>query len=415
MGYGFIKANDGRDGKVFPSVVGEGSSDGGIGLSLGAAARSEDGENDLRITFGGKTYFLGELAVRHSRIAHRGLSATRAEGNDLKVLFLGALSLYCREPMNEFLVVTGLPPGRMHLADDLISRLKGDHTITRHQGGQAREYGIRLEKIEVVPQPLGTYWSEVLDNRGNLRADSRLLRGKIGVIDIGFRTTDFATIIDGEYATAWSRTVPIGISNGYDGISSALATQFGFERETYALDNAVIAGQISVSGRMVDITELRDHVFGEVATKLLVEAQSLWQLPEYDCVLITGGGGYALERYLRPHLPQSMLVNEPVSANARGYFGWGSYKQQQLAGSRASTAAAVPNQAQPVQQAQVPPQEPPSQVASSSLEVESSSGADGAEPAQSDSDWNQSSSESSWGDSEASRSVEPVSEDNNSY
>ncbi|MCC5812347.1 MAG: ParM/StbA family protein [Ectothiorhodospiraceae bacterium] len=325
MGYGFIKANDGREGRRFPSVVGEGNA--GNPMSFGF--QKQESANDIRITVGGKTYFLGDLAVRHSRIAHRGLSATRAEGDDIKILFLGALSQFCRESMNDFYVVTGLPPGRMHMADDLVARLRGDHTVTRHVGRNRQDLSIRLENIEVVPQPLGTFWAEVLDNRGQLRQDSRLLGGKVGIIDVGFRTTDFATIVDGEYAPSWSRTVPIGISNAYDTLSGALATQHGLERETYTLDRAVIDGQINVSGRRVDITDLRDQIFGEVATKLLVEVQSLWQLAEYDAVLLTGGGGHVLERYLRPQVPQCTLVNDPVTANARGYFAWGAYQTQE--------------------------------------------------------------------------------------
>ena len=322
MGYGFVKANDGRDGVRFPSVVGDGSGGGPMSLGL----QKPDPTSDIRITVGGKTYFLGDLAIRHSRIAHRGLSATRAEGDDLRILFLGALSMFCRESMNDFSVVTGLPPGRMHLADDLVSRMRGDHTVTRHVGRNRQDLSIRLNNIEVVPQPLGTFWAEVLDGRGQLRGDSRLLEGRVGIIDVGFRTSDFATIVEGEYAPAWSRTVPLGISTGYDALSSALASQYGLERETYTLDQAVIDGEINVSGRRVDITDLRDQILGEVATKLMVEMQSLWQLTDYDAVLLTGGGAHVLERYLRPEVPQSVVVNDPVTANARGYVAWGPFQ-----------------------------------------------------------------------------------------
>ncbi|WP_290649339.1 ParM/StbA family protein [Aquisalimonas sp.] len=325
MGYGFIKANDGLDGVRFPSVVGDGS--GGSPMSLGL--QKPDPTSDIRITVGARSYFLGDLAIRHSRIAHRGLSATRAEGDDLRILFLGALSLFCRESRNDFQVVTGLPPGRMHLAEDLVSRLRGDHTVTRHVGRKRRDLSIRLEDIEVVPQPLGTFWSEVLDSRGQLRGDSRLLGGRVGIIDVGFRTTDFATIVEGEYAPAWSRTVPLGISTGYDTLAAALSAQYGLERETYTLDQAVIDGQINVSGQHEDITGLRDQILGEVATKLMVELQSLWQLTDYDAVLLTGGGAHVLERYLRPQVPQSLVVSDPVTANARGYMAWGTYQSHE--------------------------------------------------------------------------------------
>ena len=324
LGYGFVKVFDGRDTHSFPSVVGEGGS--GAPMSLGF--RKPKVTEDLRVTVGGKSYFLGDLAIRHSRIAHRGLSATRTEGNDIKILFLGALSLFCTDPMNSFYVVTGLPPGRMHMAHELVNLMRGDHQIVREIGGDRFDCNVRLDNIEVVPQPVGTFWSQVLDEQSRIESDSPLMQGRVGIIDIGFRTSDLSTIIDGDYAPAFTRTVPIGISVGYDGIAEALATQYGLECETHTLDDAVINGQINVSGREVDITGLRDQVFGEVATKLLVEIRSLWQVAGYDHVLLTGGGGQVLEKYLKEHIPQLRLVDEPVSANARGYYRWAYHNSQ---------------------------------------------------------------------------------------
>lgn len=336
MGYGFVKAHDGREGFVFPSVVGEGSAGGPMSFGFAKPALTED----IRIGIDGKTYYLGDLAIRHSRIAYRGLSATRSEGDDIKILFLGALSLFCHEPVNDFSVVTGLPPGRLHLENDLVSQLKGDFEVTRHNGNQKSTVSIRIDQMEVVPQPVGTYWSEVLDARGHLREDSELLQGKVGVIDIGFRTSDFATVVDGEYAPSWSRTVPLGIYTAYDEIAQELSSKHGIERETYALDESIISGQINISGQKVDITELRDRVFGDVATKLLVDVRSLWQLEEYDRVLLTGGGGHVLESYLRSLVPQAQLVRDPVAANARGYFAWAYHQRQPASAQHAESRPA---------------------------------------------------------------------------
>ena len=341
MGYGFIKANDGREGIRFPSVVGEGSTGGGMSLGL----KKPDPASDIRITVEGKTYFVGDLAIRQSRLAHRGLSATREDGDDLRVLFLAALSMFCRDSKNDFQVVPGLPPGRMQLADDLVARLRGTHKVTRHTGRSSQDLTIRLDDIEVVPQPLGTFWAEVLDTNGQVHGDAQMLEGRVGIIDVGFRTTDFATIIEGEYAPAWSRTVPIGISNGYDTLATSLSTQYGLERETYTLDRAVIEGSISVSGKSVDITGLRDEILGDVATKLMVELQSLWQLTDYDTVLLTGGGGQIMARYLQGQIAQSQVVEDPVSANARGYVAWGAYQNQDAQGGDNGDVEAVDDNA----------------------------------------------------------------------
>lgn len=328
MGYGFIKVCDGQKNIRFPSVIGEAPSRALSSFGLQRAGN----EDDLRVSIGDRTYYVGDIAVRHSRVAHRGLSSQRSEGDDFKVLLLSALSMVCREPVSDFYVVTGLPPGRMHLANELSNQLKGTFSVTRHQGKRDMEFGIRLDNVEVVPQPLGAYWSQVLDERGALLEYSKLLAGKVGIIDIGFRTSDFATVIDGEYAPSFSRTVPVGMVSSYEVLAQAVSERFGMERETYALDDAVIEGAINIAGRREDITEMRDEALAELALKLLVEVRSTWQLTEYDAILLAGGGAHMLGEIIAPSVEQCVTVDDPSTANARGYFAWGMHRSYNALG-----------------------------------------------------------------------------------
>ena len=88
-----------------------------------------------------------------------------------------------------FNVVTGLPVERMHLADDFINRVKGERTITTYDGEVGSEINIVINNIEIVPQPLGTYWSSL--------SNSTITQDEIKVVvDIGFKTTDLASIED---------------------------------------------------------------------------------------------------------------------------------------------------------------------------------------------------------------------------
>lgn len=318
IGYGFVKITDGQEGYLFPSVVGDGNAHFLPSLGLQPSARTED----LRVVIDGEIYFVGSLAIRHSRLAHRGLSASRGEGNNFKVLLLSALSLFCPQPLNTFAVVTGLPPGRMHLTEELLRQVKGEHRLVRLTEQGSEEITIRIERVAVVPQPLGGYWSQVLDSRGKVRDDAALLQGRTGIIDVGFRTSDLVTIQDGEYVHEQSRTIPVGLVTAYEEIAAGLLAAHGIERETYALDEAVIRGEISLAGKRVDITSLRERAFAQLATKLLVEVQSAWQVKDFDALLLVGGGGHSLARYLLPHLPQCTVPSEPGTANSRGFAAW---------------------------------------------------------------------------------------------
>lgn len=318
VGYGFTKVTDGHEGNLFPSVVGDGQA----GALLRTGLRPPGRADDLRVTIDGQLYFVGSLAIRQSRLAFRCLSATRVEGNDLKVLFLTGLSLMCQQPLNSFAVVTGLPPGRMHLADALTRQVQGEHRVIRHRTQGSEELTVHVERLTVVPQPMGAYWAQALDSRGQVREDSELLTGRVGIIDVGFRTSDLVVVADGEYVPEQSRTIPIGLATAYDGIAARLLAEHGLERETYALDDAVVRGVVGVAGRQVDITAWRDQAFAHLATKVQVELQSTWQVPTLDRVLLTGGGGQALAPYLMPHLSQAVVANDPVTANSRGYLAW---------------------------------------------------------------------------------------------
>lgn len=318
IGYGFVKITDGQEGYVFPSVVGEGSPDAPPRMGLQAPARTDD----LRMGLDGRICYIGNAAIRHARLAHRGLSATRTEGNNFKVLFLAALTLFCNQPLNSFAVVTGLPPGRMHLAEELARQVRGEHRVTRLTSAGPEEVVIRVDRLTVVPQPLGTYWSQVLDARGKVREENRLLQGTTGIIDIGFRTSDLVTVVDGEYVHEQSRTIPVGLVTAYEEIAQALSATHGIERETYALDEAVIRGEVNVAGKRVDIAALRDRAFEQLATKLLVEVQSAWQVSTYDLLLLSGGGSHSLSRYLLPQLSQASVPTDPSTANSRGFLAW---------------------------------------------------------------------------------------------
>ena len=140
------------------------------------------------------------------------------------------------------------------------------------------------------------------------------------IADIGFKTTDFAAIEDGEHIPEQTRTLAVGLLC-LQRSSDKLLVEHGLERET-ALDEAFIKGTVSVAGKPVDITQLRDQSYEALATKLLVELVSAWRIPEFDKILISGGGGAALGKHLLPHLPQGELVSDPVTANSIGFLNW---------------------------------------------------------------------------------------------
>ncbi|MDN5311224.1 MAG: plasmid segregation protein ParM [Thermoanaerobacteraceae bacterium] len=315
VGFGFVKVTDGDAGYSFPSVVGEGHT-----KSTFSTKASQLLLDDLRIDIGKGLNFVGKAAIKHSRFVFRDLSSTRSTGDDFEILFFSALSLFCDNSMNEFKVVTGLPVERMHLYDDLVKRVRGMRSITVFRNGKPVNININVTDVEIVPQPLGTYWSQSLIFTG--QGTSLQQEGRTGVIDIGFRTSDLAAIEDFEYIPQKSKSVNVGLSTAYSDISADLINEFGLEKESYALDGIVIKRSINVAGQIFDISKIVDRAFEKLATNILVEVNSLWRIQDFDVLLLSGGGGQAVSRHLLIQLPQAKLVPDPITANCMGYLAW---------------------------------------------------------------------------------------------
>jgi plasmid segregation protein ParM len=237
-------------------------------------------------------------------------------------LFLAALSLFSDEPENKFKIVTGLPPERMHLADSIKELIKGEHVFSVFEKGRYKEIKPIVLDIEVIPQPIGTFWAEYAQS---IAEGKNLGLNKIGVVDIGFGTSDFAVIEDQVYIPEKSVTIPIGMSNAYKEISKALFAEFGIAKESHSLDEIIIKGKIKKAGVTYDIKRIIDNSLEKLSQNILIEISSNWVTDEFDKILFTGGGGQALGKFLVPKFEQGVVVEDAFTANSKGYFNWAAY------------------------------------------------------------------------------------------
>ncbi len=316
LGYGFLKATNGSRDIVFPSVV---------GLGADIAYRSElslytQEEDNLVVELEGARYFVGSLAVRQSEIAARSLAEDRPGDWSARVLFLTALGLVIDGPTGHANIVTGLPPAHYRLyRDALVDIMLGEHRVVLHAGGRPVEKSIVVENVRVVPQPFGTVFDLFLDRAGTVQQPD-LAASRVGVIDIGFRTTDLVVADRLDYVERLSVTTTTGLGTAYALIADAMQREFGLTRENYELDGIVLSGRLRSGGRMHDISALRDEAFREVARKIITEVESVWQKDDLDVVYITGGGGQALAGFLLDALPDAALAPAAQAANVHGYW-----------------------------------------------------------------------------------------------
>lgn len=316
LGYGYVKASDGTKEVVFPSTVGVGTE-----LRFNSLFMSfKKSTDNMVITVDNKKYFVGDLAVRQSPIVSRSMGRNRVEDINAKVLLLAGLALFVENGEQKFNVVTGLPVDYyQQYKDDWALLMQGTHAIKFSTGTQERPMLITIDKLQMIPQPFGTLYDRRLDNDGNL-VENELANLKIGIVDIGYKTSDLALAADLEFVGKQSISSEIAMNTAYGMITQRIQDKFKLEKESYEMDKVIESGVVRVAGVPHDISEFKREAFNALAEKIATEVNSIWDKREIDVIMLTGGGGKAISEYFLPKFPQAVLVNDAQLANVRGYL-----------------------------------------------------------------------------------------------
>lgn len=236
---------------------------------------------DFEVDVGGQKYFVADLA--EESYFRREMATESKVHQETQILFLTALSQIVKG--KRIAITTGLPVTQ-HTANDkeALSRLlQGSSWVIVNN----QKYSFDIERFGIVPEAGGAYWDAVLDNNGKI-SNSWLAEQKVRVIDIGSRTVNYCTIDRRKYLDRDSGTILYGVLE---------------------LENA---GQSDVTKE-------------QFARRIVADISKKWlgYQPQRDTVLLTGGGSLLLERWLKPHFPLAQIVDDPVFANARGYYKMG--------------------------------------------------------------------------------------------
>lgn len=324
VGFGFTKATDGESSTLFKSIIGEPQP-----RSMDDNFFSSEAIPGLHLTLDGRSYFVGELAESESRVRQFTLDQAQLVTQHFRTLALAALAKVVpgRVPVN---VITGLPVGYyMEYKDKLTQALEGEHTLQIHDSPQSNEVVLNINRVKVIPQPYGSLVDYLFREDGTvLRADAA--RQKIGVVDIGFKTTDFTVCKGFRHSERGSRTTDTGIAKAFTYISEALMDMSGVNVEIYRLYDAVREGSIKIRGAEYDLSKVKDEVFGRLATAVTSDMERVWADDwDLELVLLAGGGGEALFEYLKPLVRGELALlktqEDPRMGNVSGYVKYGRY------------------------------------------------------------------------------------------
>lgn len=324
VGFGFTKATDGETTVLFKSIIGEPQP-----RSMDENFFSGESISGLHMTLDDRSYFVGDLAESESRVRQFTLDQAQMITQQFRILALAGLAKIApnKVPVN---VVTGLPVSYyMEYKDKLTAALSGEHELQIHDGSQSRDVTLSVNRVRVIPQPYGSLVDYLFREDGTLlRAD--MARQKIGVVDIGFKTTDFTVCKGLRHSERGSRTTDTGISKAFQFISEALNEMSGVNVEIYRLYDAVREGSIKIRGAEYDLTKVKNEVFGRLATAVVSDMERIWVDDwDLDVVLLAGGGGEALFEYLKPLVRGEFALlktqDDSRMGNVSGYVKYGRY------------------------------------------------------------------------------------------
>jgi len=326
IGFGFTKATDGTTFQVFKSVYGE-----AVDFQFKEALLNNKQDHDeyIHIDMDGMSYFVGDMAERQSSNRQFTLDQTQFIANSTKILALAAISRFVISDKQSFKVVVGLPIGHYRqYKSELANILRQSHNISISDAqGKRKDVMINVTEVKVIPQPVGSVMDRLLDDAGR-GADKRFSSEKIGVIDVGFRTSDYTISDKARYSERGSLTTKNGISKAFETIANKLKDSCGVNVELYRLFEAVETGSIKIRGKGYDLRKITQTAFQQLAGNIASDANRIWSDDwDIDSIMITGGGGAVLAPYLQPLL-EGVIV--PIQQdldyrlhNVRGYHKYG--------------------------------------------------------------------------------------------
>jgi hypothetical protein len=309
IGYSAVKAVSGDRRVTFPSAVG----------TPDKARFSLDGGSSIVLVDPDHVQ-VGEGAIAQSRFVRQREDRRWIESQEWDSLFLAALTELTAAKRAELRIVTGLPVAFFYGDHQAVrDRLLGDHRVQR-EGRHAQT--LQVIDCRVIPQPFGALLAVTLDDRGRI-VDQALAAGAVGVIDAGGKTTNLLSVNRLSEIGRETASVNVGAWDTVRAMRDWLADHCpGLEDlRGHQVITAIVDRSVKYYGEPVDLSRPVDAILEPLADQVLASATQLWNGgAALDAILVSGGGALLLGPYIQPHFRHARVVEDPVFANALGFW-----------------------------------------------------------------------------------------------
>lgn len=329
LGYGYVKAISSTGQRVvFPSLVGQGY-DRGLTNLFG---ETKNDLSNMQVEYEGESYFVGELA-NESRSLSRIFERERFDHLYTHILLNTAIQLVTEGQSGPVKVSTGLPLDfYASQAKEFQKSILGQQPAIRWESGllAGRTEQIEIQDALVFPQGASAIFSALLNHDGRYAYPQFMHEGSlIGLIDIGFRTTDFVVVEiqkNGGFApkAKLSGTVDEGVINLHRDVRQAYKTETGgADLKEYHLNRIMTQGYLPYKGKRLEFADIIEASKKSISMNIVDRLKNAWgeEADLFDAIFLAGGGGELFEPYVQKPFDNRLIkIRESQFANAIGYL-----------------------------------------------------------------------------------------------
>lgn len=323
VGYGYVKAVNEKGKKVtFPSIVAP-SFTKGIGNVLGG---SKDDYAVVMWPFGrpgeSSCYYVGDRAMT-SGGAVRTWEENAAENTNIIIFILTALALLNDDSTIELAV--GLP---MEYFDKQNQEIKEalssiDYSVNV-EGGKGTKR-IKINSVFVFPQGAGAYYAACLSPDGTVK-NPDIINQAVGIIDIGYRTTDYLVMAKGKKGIApredLTGSLEIGMNEAHQNVQKEVEKLVGKQVDLLKIEQAILwnGGKFTFKGQEFVLNDYIEKSYEALSQRITSKIKIIWgdEIDHLSIIYIAGGGVKVLYSYL--HDAFEMCDALDTFANAEGYL-----------------------------------------------------------------------------------------------
>lgn len=323
IGYGCAKAFlkiDGRIKKIdFPRVLAE-------------APPNEWKElNTMDIySMEGQRYVIGRSALHLSNYILRRESRDYVLDNTYwlclgKILFdSGCFAGNGNTPIRLKHIILGIAPG--HYQKETVKKMK-----TRIRSGiemfvNNREIRFSAEKASILPQGAGAFFNWALSTDGSVTT-SEDLKQLYGVLDVGYRTTDYVLFDEMDFIFDNDLSEDTGVRMILSSMLKMISNRYDYRcNKVEYLEPLLRGDRFFYRGDKIDLSaDVTEIVHNHFKNRIEPNLRKRWEnrLDRIRKIIVCGGGAHLMKTvpdFLEKYKSLFIVDAEPEYSNARGFF-----------------------------------------------------------------------------------------------